>query len=434
LIHHWIVLLFIAFGVSLFEIYFRVPIPFVEHSIFLAVSDIVVGLLLLYAVVRNRLVTPSVIAYAGLFFCGVSLLSGMSNELTDLTFNIGNFLTNYIRLGGVVVMLFLLPSIIGRIGHDRLAHATLWMVRLHTFLICLDVVWVSPLVWSANGVEWGTSYLEFDSASGVMRPAGLFGEPSFFVVYMTISLFYILQVERNTGTRYIHPFDIVFFSSVLVVSASLSAFLLLVLFLGALCVGGFGKNKGKLFIGLGSFVLFLVIFATVFSGTNMGKNLAYIANRVTNIQPHQFLDSSARQRLLGSSLLALEVLNDSPALGVGVGGRNLNRLFDRYWQYDPNRIAPLSLTISPALVLSAVGTLGFLPFLFIHIWILSVPETRFLGLGLTAVAIMWGGVFEPVIWWHFCLAVSLKILFQRSKGKLSQSWRPNILHSPTYQF
>jgi hypothetical protein len=393
---------FIALGVSLFGFFVRFSSPF-GQTLTLAVTDMVIGLLLLDRVFRNRLIiVRSPVAYAVLCFAGVSLLSGIVNLWTDRTFDFGDFWIDYVRIIGLVAMVFLLPSVMRQIGHDRLAQSILWVMRLHAFLVFTDSLIALPLNWSADGVSWALG------ASDFTRPRGLFAEPSFFAVYMGLSLFYLLQVERNTRTRYIRLSDIILFSLALVASDSVSAVVVLGVFLMALAMRSGLKYRAKIAVGVTLSAVLFGLFAIAFQDTGPGRHWNNTVRRVSAVLPHQFEDGSSRQRLLGSSLTMLEVLSEAPLLGTGLGGTNLNRLMERYWQYDPYRLVALSLTTIPANVIAATGLLGFLTFVFIYGWTLKTPETRLIGLSLIAMAFLWGGAFEPILWWHVCLAVSLK--------------------------
>lgn len=81
----------IALGISLFAVFFRFNLPVLGSYLSLAVPDIVIGLLLLYALIRNRLTIRSPVVYATLFLALVVFLSGAVNAWTDRTFDQANF-------------------------------------------------------------------------------------------------------------------------------------------------------------------------------------------------------------------------------------------------------------------------------------------------------------------------------------------------------
>lgn len=379
----------------------------------IAITDVVIGLLLLYALVSIRFAVRSPVVYATLFLAGVIILSGVVNAQTDPTFDTGDFAFEYIRIVGLVAMVLLLPPLLRRVGHDRLAQGTLWVVRAQSVLLLADSLVSLP--WSPT--SWGFT-----------RPTSVFGEPSFFAVYMALSLFYVLQVERNTGARYIRVFDIVLLGLAFVASDSVSSIIVLILFLLLLAMRGGVKYKAKLSIGVAVFALLLSLSVATFPDTGPGKNWDNTVGRVSNVLPHRFVDGSSRQRLIGSSLLAIEVLKEAPLLGTGLGGTNLNRLLERY-EGGPQRTFTLSLTTIPVAVIAATGIMGLLAFAFILGWMLANPETRLIGLSLAAVALLWGGAFEQILWWHICLAVSLKGVYRRTAGEPFPSWSPSVTRS-----
>jgi hypothetical protein len=402
----------IAVGISCFSIFNQLSLPILGQSLTLAVADIVIALLLLYALWDNPFTIRSPVVYATLCLAGVTLLSGTANAWTDPTFDLGDFSIDYVRIVGLVVMVSLLPSLARKLGHDRLAQGTLWAVRLHVFLVLADTMFGSPLTFESGGV----ALLSQGAAGFSSRPLGLFGEPSFFAIYVGLSLAYILQVERNTAARYIRVSDIVLIGLALVGSTSISSFLVLVAFLLYLVTRSGLRDRAKISVGVAVFALSLSLFVRT-SDTVQRENWENLVRRVWAIQPLQFVDGSSRQRLIGSSLMTMRVLEDAPLLGRGVGGKNLNRLYDRYEE----GFMPFSLTTIPAQVIAAIGIIGLLPFVFVCGWMLAARETRLIGLSFVAVAFMWGGAFEQILWWYVCLGVSLKGGYRGMAGNYLQA-------------
>lgn len=389
-------LTFMVLGISLFSF-------FISGLITISLTDIFIGVLLLYALFINRLMVRGPVFYAMLFFAIVSLFSGIANVWVDPAFDMGNHMINFIRIIGLVAMVLLLPPLQRRIGHDRLAQATLWVVRLHAVLVIADAFSFNPVDWTATGIGWSERDIDF------IRPRGLFVEPSFFGVYMGLSIFYILQVERHTGTRYIGLFDIILSSLSLLISTSLSAAVVLVLFFFELIRRRAVLRRLQLFAAVIIVAVLVGLLAAKFQHTGTGLQLDYVTDRVGSLSAG-FANESLRVRILGSLLLTAKILHESPLLGAGLGGANLHRLLARYGEPDSVRRsedAILSLTFTPATVIVGTGLIGFLPFVLIYVWILMTPETRLIGGSLVAVAFMWGVAFAPVLWWYICLAVSL---------------------------
>ena len=348
----------------------------------------------------------SPVFYAIIFFAIVSFLSGMANSILDYTFITGNFLANYIRIFGLVGMVLLLPPLQKKIGHNRLAKATLWVLRIHAILIIADAFFPNPLDWSGSNIMLSERIVDFN------RPRGLFVEPSFFGIYAGLSLLYILQIEKNIGKRYFTTLDIILFSLSMITSTSASAIALLFLFLYEL-FKRYGKfNPGKLFMSLFAIFLIVGLLSSRFQkSTWTGINLGYVIEKVGNLR-YGIKDENIRVRIFGGLIFSLKVIEDYPLLGVGLGGENQNRILRRMGilvegpnvtseqiAYGPGSVMPIS-------VLVHTGLIGLIPYIFIFLWIVKSSRSSLIGKSLIAVCFMWGNAFAPMVWWYICLGIS----------------------------
>ena len=279
-------------------------------------------------------------------------------------------------------------------------------------------------MWVGSGIALNLSGNEFS------RPIGLFGEPSFFSVYMGIVLFYILQGEKNLNMRFFKIFDIVLISFSLVAAASVSAIGILFLFLFLIIMRGDLLVKMKSILGILFFVIITGFFINSYRDTGPRKTWEYLIRRLGAVQVDKFEDSSGRQRIIGSTLFGIEVLKGAPLLGKGLGGANTLRAIDNYIQYDSQRSAFLSTTLIPVTVIASAGLLGFLPFLLIYILIFKNLNTRLMGMSMFFVAFMGGGAFEIILWWNICLAISCSNLINIADIKTSLNFRKLNVTTP----
>ena len=389
----------VSFGMSLGNIFFRFPLA--GQSVTLAVSDAVVAVLLFYALFRVRIAVRNSVVFAFLYFVVIVLISGILNVTSDPTFDGYDFALDYLRLSGLLGMLVLLPTVMRRVGNELLVMGTLWAVRFHCLYFVLDTFFVMPVRWASTGVIWSPVTPEFS------RPVGLFGEPSFFAVFVILSLFFVLQVEVNSKRLYIRTYDIVLISLGLLASTALSSLVVLNCFFIALIVTRDMKHRVR--VGASATVFCVLAAVTVSTAPDIGRESMgdYMFSRAKNIRPGQFSDSSSRQRIIGSTLLAVEVLKDAPMFGKGMGGQNTNRLFLLYPETVPARSAPLSTTIVPAQVVASSGFLGLLAILWVYIATVNARRSRLMGLSFLVSLFLWGGAFEPVFWWFVCLSVAI---------------------------
>jgi len=391
-------IILICAGISLFSIIF-------SGLMTITLTDIVVAILIFYAFFINRLMLLGPVFYAILFFAIVSFLSGIVNTITDHTFFTGNFLVNYIRVLGLVGMVLLLPPLQNKIGHNRLAKATLWVLRLHAIFVIADAFFDNPLDWSGGNIVLSERVFDFN------RPRGLFIEPSHFGIYAGLSLLYILQVERNRGERYIGVFDIILFAISMIISTSASAVALLLLFLFELSKRGGSFNRAKILFSL---FVFSIIVSLSTNRLNQklgtGINLGYIVEKIGSFR-HGIKDENIRVRIFGGWIFSMKIIEEFPLLGVGLGGENQDRILRRMGElhegkktseqiaFGPGSVMPISILIFS-------GLIGLLPYLYIFYWMVKSSRTRIMGKGLIAICFMWGNAFAPMIWWYICLGIS----------------------------
>ena len=397
-------LLFLAiFGISLFSFsIFPNSLP-----ITLAYADVVIGLLLVYSLIRIGRFTPNSICYATLAFAMVILLSGIVNIWRDATFDIGNFAANYIRVIALVGIVFLLPPLLRRIGHDRLATATMWVVRLQCAVVLADSVSLIPAAWKL-------------SPEILTRPIGMFDEPGWFGVWLGLSVFYVIQVQRNLKRQYIGPLDIGLVVVSVIASTGMRGVIIIGFAMALLFITMGMRTRLRVLSGIFLTVGVLAFATEMFPDTGPGWGWDYVAGRGRNFSPFNMKDGSTQSRIDASGRLTYLLINDAPLLGTGLGGANQERLALRY--YDPalpNLPVPSSDTM-PTLALATGGLPGLLLFVFIVARVVMLPDTRLLGIGFALVAFAWGGLFESVIWWYFALAVALVGTRQEAASKLTQ--------------
>ena len=141
----------------------------------LTLADMLIFTLIAYALIKNRIIFRGIVFYVMAFFVIVALFSGFKNGIMDYsTFAINNFIANYLRIIGLFGMVTLLPPLQNKIGHNKLAMATLWIVRIHALFVLADAFFTNPFDWSGSHITLNQTLTDFN------RPRGLFTEPSFF--------------------------------------------------------------------------------------------------------------------------------------------------------------------------------------------------------------------------------------------------------------
>ena len=132
-------------------------------------------------------------------------------------------------------------------------------------------------------------------------------------------------------------------------------------------------------------------------------------------------DGSSTQRIVGSLLYSLNILEQRPLLGSGLGGENLKLIFKiknfysiDYLAFHPSHIIPITFTISTfySHLIGAGGILSLLFFYFIILGqILLNKKTIFYGIVVLILGFASGGFLDLQTWvsFAFCIVLQEKI-------------------------
>ena len=371
----------------------------------LTLTDMLIFILIIYALVKNRIFFRGIIFYIMAFFTMIALLSGFINAITDYsTFAINNFIANYLRIIGLFGMVSLLPPLQNKIGHNKLAMATLWIVRIHALFVLADAFFTNPFDWSGSHITLNQTLTDFN------RPRGLFTEPSFFGIYTGISLFYILQVQCNTKKFFLNQWTYLFRNGYDSINFSICC--------NSFCFFLFEyfRTQKNSFSFKNLVSLILLFFIATFLGSRFQKesstgiNLKYVTDKVSHFR-YGVNDENIRVRILGGFILSNHILQKSPLLGVGLGGANQNRLLSSLGVLYKGKTTSEDVSfgagsVMPISVFIATGLLGTLLYIFIFIFLLISSKSNIIGKGFIAVWFMWGNAFAPMIWWYVTFGIS----------------------------
>ena len=393
-------ILFICACISLFSI---APVS-IRGFITVAISDIIIGILLIYGFFINRSYSKSPISYFVLAFVLSTYISGLVNVLTDHTFFPKNFLTNYIRIVGLLGMVFLLPSFLNKIGHKQIAKSTLWILRIHVALIFLDAYFVNPFTFVGSKIALAESGIDYH------RPRGMFAEPSFFGIYAGLSSLYILQVEKNLNHIIFTFVDILMIILSLIISTSVSSIAFMLLFL--IEILRYRKLRfNTLSLLVISSTLVFVLSSSFQTAKSAGLNAKYIIEKVGQLRLGA-KDENIRVRILGGFIFASKIIEESPFLGIGLGGKNQDRVLRRMdilyadgtsseeMAFGPGSVMPISVVVS-------TGLIGLVFYLLVFFSVVFKVKSRLVGKSLVAVFFMWGNAFAPIVWWYVSLGISM---------------------------
>ena len=383
-------LVFLAiFGLTLFGVnLFTLPFTF-------TVADATLAFLVAYSLLHYGRMTINGISKATVLLALVIAASGAVNTLREPAFDVGNFLTNYLRVLGIVAGVLLLPTLLRRIGHDTLARATVATLVVHALVVIADAASLIPPQWLPH-TELG------------VRASGLFREPSFFGLFVGMALLYIAQVQRNEHRTYLGAIPLGIVLASVFISTAVGGILLAGFGVVAL-YGGMGRrSRATMTIVLVVAVISLSLIIPISPDTPVAKSWNYLADRAGQLNPVSLTDESARGRLLGSWELAFAATKEAPLLGTGIGGASQERTFEKHKETFTILTEPGTWTML-ASIMQGVGILGLIPFSFIMLRMIMASRTRWFGIGFALASFLFGGVFDVYVWWNITLASSLLV-------------------------
>ena len=411
--------------------YFILLFPFSLSSIgFLSnlritVADVAILIVISYVLlIKKKIAKSNLFIISSIFFLLLFVVNFFNIIIVD-DLNVSRVLTSYLKLIIFSLILLTFPIIISYENLKSILKATILIITFHSIIMLIDVTIGMPI-----SIE--EHLLNYDGIWEPMyRPNGLFGEPSFFGIFVLIFVGLIMQFELNTKIHIIKFWHFIIISLGLFVTKSITCYLsLLILFLYY-----FYKHFSYKIIFTSFSVLIILYITTIYQidlregqmfemETFMSKTIfdkfiltfKYYEERVLNLLTLN--DGSSSQRLIGSFLYTLNILEQRPILGSGIGGNNLELIIkDKdfysidYRVYNTLYIVPItySNTTFYAFIIGSGGVLSLIYFYFIF-WgnLFFTKKTRFYAILILISGLTYGGVLESQFWVSIAVCIVLK--------------------------
>ncbi len=396
----------IAFGISLSSVSFKIPIS-------IAISDLTVLLLLFLSIFSYKKITFSSIANWTLLLALYLLLANLINFFLIREFSMPSFLTNYLRVIAILGIIFLLPGFMSSLNLKLLARALMIAVNFHCLLVFFDLFISYPWNFNEDGFVLGAGS-ENSALEG--RGRGLFDEPSFFAAYVGLISSLILQYQSYSKIVIFKPINYLILVIGLIASASLTGAAVLLLLLVQLLL--IERKKILSFTSITSLIAVLLVTIPL-SIFLLAQSFSYISSRTTDLE-----DGSTLGRLVGSAFYTLDIIEERPLVGVGMGSENqLNFsktrdqsiLFDLIENEDGDSINLHQSVVTYWASLVAAGGIPALIIFYVFVIgaLLVRKETFLIGIMILALGMAKGGVFEVTLWW--CIAVGIAYISNHSK-------------------
>jgi uncharacterized membrane protein YecN with MAPEG domain len=394
----------------------------VDFGLPIALTDISVLLLILSSIlIHQRIIFNWMLVF--ILILGIDIfLANMLNYYQDENFHFTGFLSNYLRIVAVTMIVIFLPSLLKEFELELLIKGILFAIKLHCIIVIFDPFVVYPWTFSqGGGVIPGIESNEFLPSD---RGRGLWGEPSYFGGYIGLMMCAVIQLERNIKKQITTFIDYSIIFLALLASASVTG----VAVGGLIILMNIMIHRKEIFktrsllrtIGI-SFLIIPLMTIT------LAGSFTYISGKLSA----GLAGGSTLQRLVGSSLFTIDVIREKPLLGSGLGADNQNAfkdkhgdsiIFDAIESSDEGgaQVLEQSTTTFWATLVAAGGLPCLLIFYFLILGnLLSDKRTFYVGAMIFFLGISEGGAFDVSLWFVIALALSYK--YQEKRSNTSQS-------------
>lgn len=399
---------------QLFYHLFALGISFESFVIMLgapiSVTDITVLFLLSYSLIFHQKILLNWMLFFTLIFGFYIFVANIINMQIEQDFSSEGFFRNYLRVVAVMIMITLIPSLLKEFELKKLLKGILFALKFHGILLIVDPFVIYPWTFSDYGLILGT---ETNDVLPAERARGLWMEPSYASAFIGMMMVLVLQYERNTKERIATISDYFILFLALLATASVTGASVA----GILIIMNLMVHRKRLFkatslvktISLSLIAIPIMVFV-------LASSFVFITDRLSA----GLAGGSTLQRLVGSTLFTLDIMEEKPLLGSGLGGKNQQAFLDKYGepllattlqQADGEAVLSQSATTFWAALSGAGGLPTLLIFYLLILGNLILDKrTFFVGTMIFFLGISKGGVFDVSLWFIIAAAVSFRYI------------------------
>ncbi|MDC0064446.1 hypothetical protein OAJ48_00480, partial [Gammaproteobacteria bacterium] len=326
-----------------------------------------------------------------------------------------------IRLIAAFLIILFVPSLTKTFDLVQFNKALLFVIKFHCIIVFFDTFVTYPWVFDQDGFGINTRFVDHE------RAQGLFGEPSFFAAYTGLTASLVLQFQANSNKKIIKPIDLGIIFVGMISSSSLTGVFLVFILVLQFCF--IERNKIFKFTSF-SKLLFIGTISSLVILTLLTFSVTYLSGRLSNIE-----DGSTLQRMVGSTVLAGQIIDERPLTGVGLGGTNFRSFYEKteagfiFDSIDTESEGGVALKTTSTTYWTALLAGGGLPLLILfYIPILGTlvfnKKTMYVGVMIFFIGISKTGVFEISLWWTIATVLGFKyyqesVTIDQNRGILS---------------
>ena len=394
----------VALGLSLTSVSRDIGLP-------ISVTDITIVILLLFSIISSQKITLNLLTLWILVFSSYILIANIFLYYYQSDFSASGFFTNYARIILNFVVVLLIPSLIRNFDLKLFCKGLLLVMKFHCLLVIFDPLVDYPFYFHENEFFFGR---EVYVASLEFRGRGLFDEPSFFAAYIGIMSSLVLQYQANSKEEVFKFIDLLIIFIALIASASFTGIAVGLLITLQLLIIERKKilNVKSVFGGLAMLIISIPLLLTLVAGS-----FTFIVDRMSG----GLTGGSTISRLVGSTVYTMNIIEESPIVGIGLGGENQNIflqkgdesfIFDAATTSEGENFTLSQNSVTYWAGLTAAGGLpGLLIFyLLILGYLIFDKKTFYIGMMIFFIGMSKGGVFEISLWFIIAVAMGLKYL------------------------
>ena len=369
---------------------------------FIYLSDLFILFFMVYAIIFYQKISVNFLSLSVLLLAFYILIANLLNYYLYEGYSFIGFITNYLKIIAIVLMVLFSPSAIKGLDLGKLFKALKIILQIHCLIVIFDHYIVYP--WGFDGGLSFSASGEHDKLIG--RARGLFEEPSFFALYAGLTFSLLIQYNSLLKSKLLKHYDYIIIFSGLIASSSMTALVVILIILGQMIytnksnISTFGMSVRGVLIAIPTILISLPLVALILFGS-----INYLSERVT--------DSGNIYRFVGSAMLVAEIAEERPLIGVGLGGqnqRNFTDLLDETLEVD-TADSTLDIFYNPSSywggLISAGGLPSVLIFYCMILGMIIKSETRSLAILIFAMGVTKGGVFDLYLWLIIVMSISI---------------------------
>ena len=392
----------------------------------ITISDVTLILIFLYAMICKRRLVINNFSINSIIFFFLLFLINIFNILFVEGIDVNNIIFNYLKFLLLISIVLFLPTLINKEKLSIYYKSLMLVIILHSIIIIISSKW--GLFWRLDG-----HLIVFENyLASSFRPSSLFGESSFWGVFLITYICLIMQYEINSKDKVIKWWHVFLISVSVLIVKSVTCYLAMILLISYYIYNRVSLQSN--FLLAISFFLAMFLLSSIeidmreingseketYLSSNFQNKLLityfYLKERMINFLT--FSDGSANQRLIGSFLYSLHVLEQSPLLGSGLGSENLSLIYKdkNFYSFDYlifNEYKQVPITYSKTTYFAVlIGSGGVFTLLYFYIFILGRTmlnyRTMFFGFFIFILGFSNGGVFQEHFWITLTIILYLK--------------------------